>query len=445
MLVSLGQLRRRCGAWGLAYLRAACLALGLLGAGACRRDPTPIARDRDAPPSAAPRLPAPAPPPSAEPPRAELPHVDNVLLLTVDALRADQPWTGYRKVATPHLSELASRSVVYTHAYAVANTTTPSLAAMMSARYPTELPHDMCALAGFRYEDSLAQVLSRAGVHTFAAHGHAIFASTFAPSAGFEEWKLVERAGGRLQVEGAVTGEDLATLVVSFLTGERANARFFAWAHFVDPHDAYVAHSAFPASSSPLRGLYDGEVAYTDHQIGRVLAALDRSGLAARTAVIVTADHGEAFGEHQRHRHGFTLHEEEVRVPLIVHVPGVAPARVKVTRSTIDLARSVAALMRIPPAEAWRGASWVDDFVSTPVARVAIVDTPELVTLRAQRAVIAGKTKVMFRGDHAAAAYDLATDPREERPLKASDVARLAASAREVSRLPEVPGDPCHR
>ena len=366
-------------------------------------------------------------------------------MLTVDSLRADQPWSGYKRASTPNLLALARRSVVYTSTYSVANVTTPSLAAMMSGRYPSELSRDTCALPAFRYSDSLSEVLSRAGVHTFAGHGHAIFAGAIAPSAGFDEWELVENAAGRLQVDGATTGADLATLLVRFLETRAAKRRFFAWAHFVDPHDKYVPHPEFPPTVTPQRGLYDGEVAYTDFQIGRVLGALDRAGLGEKTAVIVTADHGESFGEHQRYRHGFSLHEEEVRVPLMLRVPGVEPRVVGVTRSTIDLARTVAHLLGVPPAEVWRGASLVDDWGGAPVARTAIVDVPDHGAHVAQRAVVAGHVKVMFRGSQPTAAYDLVNDPREERPLKAQDLVKVSAAAGSLGHLPEVEGDVCQQ
>lgn len=374
--------------------------------------------------------------------------MDNVLLLTVDALRGDQPWTGYDKVATPALSHLAATALAYTQAYSVANLTTPSLAAIMSARYPTELTRDMCGLPGFRYEDALAQVLSRAGVHTFAAHGHAIFASTFAPSQGFVDWKVIENAGGRRQADGAITGDEVAGFVIAFLETEAGKKRFFAWAHFVDPHDSYVSHPGFPVSASPARGLYDAEVAYTDHQIARVLAALDRAGLRDRTAVIVSADHGEAFGEHRRYRHGYTLHDEEVRVPLLVQIPHVEPRRIDVTRSTIDLARTIASLLGVEAPASWRGTSLLQDVsdVDAPIARPAIIDVPEIVTMRAQRAVIIDGKKLVLSGGRLSAGYDLAQDPREERPLKVADLAReLAAATELLSGLRVVTAEPCRR
>jgi choline-sulfatase len=387
--------------------------------------------------AAAPRKPI---SPSA-PPAPATPHVENVLLLTIDTLRADQPWTGYSKASTPTMSKLADESVLYTHAYSTANTTTPSLSAILSARYATELPRDNCPLAGFDLGLGLAPFLKAQGVHTFGAHGHAIFASSFAPSAGFIDWKLVHNAQGRRAVDGAVTGEEVGALISTFL--REPPARFFAWAHFVDPHDAYVSHVGFPPSSDPVRGLYDGEVAYVDNVIGKVLATLAASPAAGKTAVILAADHGEAFGEHGLSRHGFTVYEEEVRVPLMVRIPGVAPARIDVPRSTIDLARTVAELMALDAPAHWRGTSLLRDLEPGGAAeRPVLIDTPDLMNLPPQRAVVEGSSKVILHPTRGGA-FDLGGDPRERSPRR--DLAMMAQAKARFAQFETVAPRPCSR
>lgn len=372
---------------------------------------------------------------------AAMRRVQSVLLLTVDTLRADQPWNGYDKAKTPHLSRLAEQSVLYTHAYSVANTTTPSLSAILSARYPTELQRDNCPLAGFNLGQGLVPFLKEAGFHTFAAHGHAIFASSFAPSAGFIEWKLVDNIERRRVVDGAVTGEEVGALMRAFL--EKPPERFFAWAHFVDPHDAYVAHEKFPPSDDPRRGLYDGEVAYEDEVIGSVLAALEASGAAATTAVILAADHGEAFGEHGLNRHGFSVYDEEVRVPLMVRAPSLSPRRIDVPRSTIDIARTVVALLGETPLSHWRGASLLDDALEAgPQPRPVLIDTPELQNLPAQRAMILGQQKVILHPTRGGV-FDLQADPGERSPKIDAQMTAEAKAA--FDGLEQVPFKPCTR
>jgi choline-sulfatase len=366
-------------------------------------------------------------------------HVDNVVLITVDALRSDQPWTGEGHASTPNLSRLATASVVYTRAYGLATITTASLNGMLASRYPSELSRDACIFGKFDLARSLVPTLKSARVATFAAHGHAIFAGVTAPSLGFDEWKLVRGAAGRLQEEGAVTGAETADLMIQHLEHGRPRERkTFAWAHFVDPHDTYAAHADFPPSSPGARGLYDAEVAYTDAAIGRVLDAIDRAGIADRTAVIVTADHGEAFGEHGNSRHGFTLYEEEVRIPLLVHVPGLHGFVIDTPRSAIDVTPTIAELLGIAPPANWKGVSLLHDLPGRlPDARPVIVDIPEMSGRTPSQAVIVGSTKVML---------DASTDGREMAPMSGPPKAAAEERAkRELTRIERVDASPCTR
>ena len=375
---------------------------------------------------------------------AALRSVRSVLLLTVDAFRADQPWTGYTGVRTPYLSALAQRSVVYSRAYSLANLTTASLAGMLSGVYPSELRRDQCAIGHYLLGRGLAPYLVTSGVHTAAAHGHAIFASKLAPSDGFQDWRLIPNAAGMRITQGSVTGGPTAALLIDLLQQQPPDNRFFLWSHFVDPHDAYVAHEGFPPSADPARGLYDGEVAYTDHLIGQVLEALARSPHASTTAVIVTGDHGEAFAEHGNQRHGFTVYDEEVRVPLLLFVPGLPPRRIDLARSTIDLAPTVTELLGLVPLEHWRGRSLLQDLRGpSPEPRLVLVDCPEIEQRSAMRAVIDGPTKTILQSG-GARVLDLAADPKELAPKAGSNKDDVVRRAREVvSRLQMVPGNPC--
>ncbi|MCU0687984.1 MAG: sulfatase-like hydrolase/transferase [Polyangiaceae bacterium] len=321
-----------------------------------------------------------------------VPSVEHVLLLTVDSLRGDQPWTGYPHVRTPNLSALAERSIVYERAYAVANVTAASLASLLSGRYPSELERTRCAVGQYRLGEGLAPFLKASGVTTSAAHGSAMFASYAAPSGGFDDWRLIEGAAGLGAHRSVVTGAALASLVEGTLASPPAGEHLFLWAHFVDPRHPYVPQADFPPGAPLARGVYDGEVAYTDAMIGRVLDALERSPLGKRTAVVVAGDHGEAFGEHGLYRHGRGAFDEEFHVPLMVYVPGVAPSRVTTPRSTIDIAPTVAALFRLTPPAHWRGRSLLDDLgPEGPVTRPVFFDSPEWQARPAMRAVILGR------------------------------------------------------
>ena len=103
------------------------------------------------------------------------------------------------------------------------------------------------------------------------------------------------------------------------------------WTHLFEPHSSYMVHPEFPVSARGVEGLeekYDYEIAYVDRWVGKLLAALESTGLAGNTAVVVLADHGEAWGEHKHYFHGQDLSEEQLRVPLIVAIPGRKPVQV---------------------------------------------------------------------------------------------------------------------
>jgi UTP--glucose-1-phosphate uridylyltransferase len=371
------------------------------------------------------------PPAAAPAPAADRPRVDNVVLITVDALRADQPWVGYAHVQTPNLSALAARSTVYTRAYAVSNMTTSSLSGVLAGRYPSELRRDTCALPTYTADPRwLAPTLRAAGVRTLAALGHTVFLGRYIPNDGFEEWRMSENAAARAS-DGAVTGEPIAQLAVRTLADFGDKGRFFAWTHFLDPHDKYVMHPEFPVTSTGVRAAYDTEVAFTDRVVGRVLDAIAAAPYADRTAIIVTADHGEALGEHGVQRHGFSTYDEEMRVPLIVYVPGRAPARVDAPRSTIDLAPTIAELFGVEAPEIWRGRSLVPDALAqAPEERPVFVDIPELDQRAPGQVFIYKGQKAVFSGMGGPRFFDLERDPGERDPL----TGRAAAPALEAAR-----------
>lgn len=378
------------------------------------------------------------------PPATTAAPIEHVLLLTIDSMRGDQPWTGYPHALTPNLSALAERSIVYERAYAVANVTAASLASLLSGRYPSELPRTRCAVAQYKLGEGLAPFLKASGVTTSAAHGSAMFASYAAPSGGFDDWRLIGGAAGLGAQSNAVTGAAVATLVEGALASPTPSPHRFLWAHLVDPRHPYATHADFPPSGRSARGAYDGEIAYTDAMVGRVLAALERSPLAGRTAVIVAGNHGEAFGEHGNYRHGRGAYDEEFRVPLMLHLPGVPPARIATPRSVIDIAPTVAALFRLEPPARWRGKSLLDDLgPEGPVTRPVFFDSPELKGRSALRAVVVGPTKVVLEKGFTRL-YDLDVDPAERSPVADKrTVPAVKLARRLLSTLPFVAAAPC--
>src|SRR5690606_32439787 len=287
--------------------------------------------------------------PEAAPDRAEagsdaqksvaykLPDSANVLLLTIDTMRWDLGFMseGARKGLSPRLDRLAARSTVFEYGYSLASYTSKSLGPMMIGRYPSETKRTFEHFDRFSQEVPMLQErIQAAGIHTTSVQGYWYF---FFKGYGFERgWDVLDSTSAPKQVliEGdkSSNGDKLADRTIEHLGAlNEAGERFFMWTHWMDPHTEYVPHEGFDFGSEP-RERYDGEVAFVDHHVGRFLDALEKLSLSKNTIVIVTSDHGEAFGEHGMIRHGVEVWDVLSRVPLVVHVPGVPPRDRKSTR-----------------------------------------------------------------------------------------------------------------
>jgi choline-sulfatase len=209
----------------------------------------------------------------------------------------------------------------------------------------------------------------------------------------------------------------------------------------MDPHFDYAAHPGQPRfrgmpAGAPLseigrqlRDRYDGEVFFTDQQIGRLLAHVASRPWAARTAIVVTADHGEAFGEQKSYfEHGFFLYEVTTRVPLLFKLPGVAPRRIDAARSHIDLARTLLEIAKVPAPASLRGTSLVPELLGAPAApRDVVIDMPYTDQTPRRRALIHGRYKIVVsESETRPLLYDLEADPAEQHDIAAERPDALA-------------------
>jgi arylsulfatase A-like enzyme len=369
-------------------------------------------------------------------------------LITVDALRADMPWAGYPRPIAPNLTALAKSSVVYTRAYALSSYTSMSLGGLMAGRYPLELPRDGRTTSRF-FDDALflAELLAPAKIRTIGAHAHVYFVGDTGIRQGFEDWRAVPRILLTPAREGFVTDDKLADLTIAALdehTRQHPARRFFAWAHFMDPHFDYAPHPEQPRfrglPSAPdggppvppgvplseigqrLRDRYDGEVLFTDIQIGRLLAHVAKQPWASRTAIVVTSDHGEAFGEQKSYyEHGFFLYEVTTRVPLLFKLPGAPARRIDTARSHIDVARTLLELMGVPAPASLRGKSLIPELFGAPAEpRDVVIDMPYTDQTPRRRALIHGRHKIIeSESESTPLLFDLEADPGEQKNLAA--------------------------
>jgi arylsulfatase A-like enzyme len=292
----------------------------------------------------------------------------NVLLISVDTLRADRlSLYGYDRDTSPMLRRLAAESVVFTRAVSPGTWTLPGHAAMFTGRFPgslgalaigAQLPSEAVTLAerlaegGYRTgavvanASSLAQRLGWGqGFSAYSDEPERLFA--FTPSLNTALWSfpvLRARVAGHWK-----SAQEVNRIATEWLAGD-TTAPFFLFINYMDTHSPYVAPGEWPdrypgrlrflvepvpavmrdrrdltaRESLHYKALYDGAVAYVDHEIGRLLAELGTRGDLDNTLVIVTSDHGEFFGEHRLFHHEIGPYEPVHRIPLIIRYPRAA-------------------------------------------------------------------------------------------------------------------------
>jgi arylsulfatase A-like enzyme len=387
-----------------------------------------------------PPTPRPAPPADA---RAQAPEGLSVLLITVDTLRAELGYAGNPRPLSPNLDQLAARSTVFENAYSLASYTGKSVGPMMMGKFPSESHRGWSHFNAFSKEDTMvAERIQKAGVRTLSVQAHWYFGKCCGLDRGFDvvDMSAAPPPGTQIDADASVTGDKVTDAAIKRLAeGDLTRDRFFAWVHYIDPHADYLRHPEGPDFGRGQRDLYDGEVAFTDRQIGRLLQFIEQQPWGKKLAIVVSSDHGEAFGEHKLIRHGFEVWEELVRVPLLVHVPGAPPSRVKARRSLIDLAPTLLELLRLPePQGASRfdfhsGRSLLADVYlapgNSPEERPIFVDMPAGPNNDERRAFYHGSRKLYISSGASFQLFDLATDPGEKTDLS-DDKAALAEMKR---------------
>jgi len=284
----------------------------------------------------------------------------NLLFISIDTLRADHLGVyGYERPTSPRLDAFARDAVVFDSAQAHSSWTLPSFASMMTSLYSAT---HACLNFDSQLDHSfltLAEVLRDAGFETGAVASHVFLGKRHGLHQGFSDFDD-ELVLGLNDSHAAITSPVVTDKGIDWL-GARADAeqRFFFWLHYFDPHELYQPHEGISEQfgTETEVDLYDGEIAFTDREIGRLLAAIERLGLSEDTVVVVVSDHGEEFEDHGNVRHGRNLHRETVRVPLMIRAPGMAPQRVAPTVRLVDLMPTLLELLDVPAPRVMEGLS----------------------------------------------------------------------------------------
>ncbi|MBW2271527.1 MAG: sulfatase-like hydrolase/transferase [Deltaproteobacteria bacterium] len=306
------------------------------------------------------------PPPQ---PVVEVPPT-NVLLITIDTLRPDA-LGAYSGVSTsPTIDRLARDGALFEHVLTSSPSTLPSHAAILTGKHPyahgARSNHGYVLSPGNR---TLAEALSDAGYVTGAETAAAVIGRRQGVDQGFQEFRDIDSHDAKRKVAShTIDSErkevefperhavDISDKGIQFLR-RHGDGPFFLWLHYFDPHRAYAAPREF-ASRFP-KNPYHAEVAFTDYAIGLLIDELERLGLADRTLVVLTSDHGESLGQHGEMTHSHLIYDATMRVPLIFWGASELPRgrRVPTIVRTVDIAPTILDWLGQPPLEAIQGVS----------------------------------------------------------------------------------------
>lgn len=302
----------------------------------------------------------------------------NVVLLSIDALRADHlSCYGYCRQTTPTLDAFASEHTQFTSATSVSSHTREALPGLLSGRYP-----DRCIDDDYRRAtETVASMLAETGYATGGFHSNPYVSRGYGFDDGFDEFfddlalgqhrllALAQRAFDRLRNRHYAPAADINDRSLAWL--DTVDEPFFLWNHYMDPHGPYAPPSEYareyhgapvstkraqnlyqraavkapesitPAERQEMLDCYNGEIRYTDAQIGAFLDTMDDRGLLDESLVIITADHGDAFGEHGYYGHPRQLDPELLDVPLLVSSPEMPSTTIECPTSTLDVVPTI--------------------------------------------------------------------------------------------------------
>ncbi len=361
------------------------------------------------------------------------PRRANLLLVSIDTLRADHLGSyGYAAAQTPNLDALAARGWRFAQATTVVPLTLPAHSSLLTGTFPA---HHGVRDNGASYladeQITLAEVLREQGYRTGAFVGAFVLDSRWGLDQGFDryfdDFDLSKYEGAGMDAIQR-PGDEVVAPAREWLEKEKGKP-FFAWVHLYDPHTPYeppgTYRTRFP--STPL-GAYDGEIAWTDALVGRLLEGLAGDGRLDRTVVVVLGDHGESLGEHREATHGFFVYDATIQIPLLVSGPGIAPRVVGDQVRIVDVMPTALELLGVSVPRAVQGQSLVPLGRGERKELVALTESwypryhygwSQLTALRDGRFKLIEAPRPEL--------FDLQQDPGELADLSAREPARVAA------------------
>jgi hypothetical protein len=408
--------------------------------------------------------------------RANVPAGKNVILVSIDTLRADHLGAyGYERNTSPHMDALAASSLFFADATAQAPYTLPSHVTMLSGQFPSvHGVQELGRVVTSERTTLLSETLAARGYRTMAFTGGGYVASPFGLDRGFDRFVTIDAfkpwdADTRC---GDLSGPDAFIAWIQRTKGERFLLFLHTFVvHNYDPPPGYEGRFRSSDEDIDLRrwvrgryarfngipdaalqrvvDTYDDAIAYADDVVGRMLATLEAEGLADDTIVVVTSDHGEELFDRGSIQHGDTLYEEITRVPLIVHVPGTAPGRIETPVMVADVTPTILGALGLPPDPRMQGVDlskgrapersvWSE--VTHKTHQYALRDPAGWKMIFAPRE---GRATPLFEKEEEWELFRLNADPRERRALdeeRPDEAERMRAAIRALRRRLEAYG-----
>ncbi|HSO40237.1 MAG TPA: sulfatase-like hydrolase/transferase [Labilithrix sp.] len=360
----------------------------------------------------------------------------DLVVITIDALRADHLSSyGYGRPTTPNIDRLAARGARFEHAYCPTPHTSYSVTSMMTGKYMRPL----LALDTGTDSETWAGYLRRYGFRTAAFYPPAVF---FIDEHRFRRMKE-QGLGFEYRKEEFAAPELRREQIASYVAAAPADKPLFLWVHLFEPHEPYVFHPEHSFGGREGIDAYDSEIATADAEVGAIVEVVEKRRSGA--IFVVSADHGEEFGDHGGRYHGTTVYEEQVRVPLVVVGPGVAPSVVSTPVQTIDLLPTTLAALDVPQPARVRGrdlGALLAGKAPPGEEGLAFAETDDY-TLLAR----GDERLVCVRKVASCTLFDIRTDPLEkspigDRPARVLELRKLTAAIERENGKLEVPALP---
>jgi len=363
-------------------------------------------------------------------PPARPAHPD-IVLVSVDTLRADH----VTPILTPAIETLASTGTRFTMARTVAPLTLPAHVSLMTGVRPPGHGVHLNGTDHFAgHLPTLAALLADAGYRTAAFVGAYVLDRRFGLAGGFEVYddQIPRRPEASMRLEAERRGAEVIDRALAWLSEadvDRARP-IFVWVHLYDPHAPYDPPPEFLAGAGGRP--YDGEVAYADRQIGRLLDGLASSGDRERVIAVVS-DHGESLGEHGESTHGMLLYDGALRVPLVIAGPGVPVATRREAVTILDVAPTLLDAAGVGTPSTMEGRNLLAAPAPAPAVAYAETDYPRLAGWSPLTSLADGHWKLVDAPDPEL--YDLADDAGETTNVAADHAGLVAAMQRRAREL----------